>query len=405
MAKARHDWEQIIQLTREFIGQTDSWVDLGSVINARIQTVLPRRTLEEGIRRELDIEGSFAEVREALGGRIKVLTPLAAALLAYLRGKGRDTAHSLVNLCERFDRSPSSIQTAVDELLAEDYFIEVSDDRHLIMPITIPASREIIPVEHWIEAEHHRFGVVADSHLANRNARLDVLQSLYDVFELEGIKIVLHLGNLVDGEFKWNRSELLAHGVEGQLVYAFENYPKREGIETHFITANCHEGWWARDIGLDIGRHMHNAFHDLGRDDLQWLGHVETDLSLFPGNERAILRLFHPGGGSAYAISYPLQKHVEAWQGGEKPQVALFGHYHKYGAFYPREVYSFMPGTTCDQTLFMRMHKLPAQVGGCLLEIKMTPAGGLGRVTHSFFPFYDKGYYKTWDYRSYFEKK
>ena len=402
MGKVKYDWEKLVQLTKEFIGQSSTWGDLVSIINAQIP--VPRRTFEQGIQRELGIKGSFIAIREELGGKTKVLSPLALSLLDQLRGKSRDAALSLIDLCERFDRSPTSILAAVEELLAEDYFIEITDDRHLIMPAAIPASRELIPVEHWMEGEYHRYGVISDTHLANRNARVDVLGAVYDVCEVEGIKIVLHLGNLVDGDFKWNRSELLAHGVEGQLVYAAENYPKREGIETHFITANCHEGWWARDIGLDIGRHMHNTFRDLGRNDMQWLGHVETDLSLHPENKRAVLRLFHPGGGSAYATSYPLQKHVEAWQGGEKPQIALFGHYHKYGAFYPREVYSFMPGAPCDQTLFMRMRKLPAEVGGCLLEIKMTPAGGLGKVSHTFFPFYDKGYYQTWDYRSHFKE-
>lgn len=402
MGKSKYDWGEILRLTKEFIGQTDSWADLTSIINAQIP--IPRRTYEQGIRRHLGLKGSFSVIREELGGKTKVLSPLALSLLDQLRGKSRDAVLSLIDLCERFDRSPTSILAAVEELLAEDYFIEITDDRYLIMPAALPPSKELISVEHWIEGEYHRYGVISDTHLANRNARLDVLEALYDVFKLEGVKIVLHLGNLVDGEFKWNRSELLAHGVEGQLVYAAENYPKREGIETHFITANCHEGWWARDIGLDIGRHMHNTFRDLGRNDMQWLGHVETDLSLHPENKRAVLRLFHPGGGSAYATSYPLQKHVEAWQGGEKPQIALFGHYHKYGAFYPREVYSFMPGTPCDQTLFMRMRKLSAEVGGCILEIKMTPAGGIGKVSHTFFPFYDKGYYQTWDYRSHFEE-
>lgn len=211
---------------------------------------------------------------------------------------------------------------------------------------------------------------------------------------------MLLAGNLVDGEFRYNRQELLATGVEGQIMYAAKHYPQRDGIVTQFISADDHEGWWTKTVGFDVGRYMASSFKDLGRKDLQWIGHMEVDLPLHQDNKGAVLKISHPGGGTAYAASYKAQKAVESLQGGEKPSVWIIGHYHKYVVFYPRGVFVLQPGCVEDQTMFMRKKHIPAHVGGCILEVKMTTYGGIGSVTHTWFPFYDRGYYTDWDYRS-----
>jgi hypothetical protein len=60
-------------------------------------------------------------------------------------------------------------------------------------------------------------------------------------------------------------------------------------------------------------------------------------------------------------------------------------------------------GTVCDQTIWMRKRRMEAHVGGCILEVQVSAMGGLGRVKHEFFPFYDAGYYRHWDYRDMFD--
>lgn len=398
----KYNWPLIIETVKELLPQFDDFMELARAIEARFG--VPRTTLSDGLKRELSLSSaSMEELRTALLPEDKRLSPLAQSLLAQLR-KQRDTAFSMLDLVEHYDRSPSSIQAAASELYGAGYAVDITEDMHVIMPKELAPSVGKIPMSHWADGNVHRYGVMADTHLANRCERLDVMEAAYDLFEAEGIKLVLHAGNMVDGEFKWNRSELLAHGVEGQLCYAADNYPQREGIQTDFLSAECHEGWWGKSIGFDIGRHMENTFHELGRTDLVWMGHVERDLALHEESERCTLRVFHPGGGSAYALSYPVQKHVEAWQGGEKPTACIFGHYHKYDANYVREVYCLQPGTQCDQTIFMRKKKLPAHVGFCILEIHLTPYGAISRVKHEWCPFYDRGYYsRIWDYRSMYE--
>jgi hypothetical protein len=62
----------------------------------------------------------------------------------------------------------------------------------------------------------------------------------------------------------------------------------------------------------------------------------------------------HPGGGSAYALSYSIQKIIESLEGGEKPAVGLYGHYHKLWAGNIRNVWCVQTGCQEDQTPFMR---------------------------------------------------
>ena len=401
---ARYNWERIIEIVKEVLPQCDDFSQVAHAVDARIG--VSRTTLRDGLKRELKLSNaSIVELREALLPEDERLSSLAQALLSQLR-KQRDVAFSMLDLVERYDRSPSSIRAASTELYDAGYAVDVTEDLHVMMPKEMAPTRGKIPMDHWAEGNIHRYGVMADTHLANRCARLDVMEAAYNLFEQEGIKLVLHAGNLPDGEFKYNRSELLVHGVEGQLCYVADNYPQRKGVQTQFLSAKCHEGWWGQTIGWDVGRYMQQVFHERGRTDLVWMGHVERDLALHPDNDRAILRVFHPGGGAAYALSYSVQKHVEAWQGGNKPTAAIFGHYHKYDANYVREVFCLQPGTQCDQTLFMRTRKLAAHVGFCILEIRLTPYGGVQRVIHEWCPFYDKGFYTNiWDFRSMYEEE
>ncbi|MCU1305209.1 MAG: hypothetical protein JWQ87_5493 [Candidatus Sulfotelmatobacter sp.] len=239
-------------------------------------------------------------------------------------------------------------------------------------------------------------GIIADNHLGNRHSRLDVLNAAYDVYEREGVTAVLNAGNWVDGEARFNRHELIvAPGMDPQLDYAIENYPQRTGITTHYITGDDHEGWWIQRECVNVGEYFQMRAEKAGRKDLRYLGHVEADIRLKCGKGSAVGRLMHPGGGSAYALSYAPQKLVESFQGGEKPSVLWIGHYHKYDWCYPREVHCISAACTCDQSAFLRKNKIGVHVGFGITKFQQDKTDGhITRVQHEFFPYYDRGYYE-----------
>jgi hypothetical protein len=115
-----------------------------------------------------------------------------------------------------------------------------------------------------------------------------------------------------------------------------------------------------------------------GRTDWIDIGFMESHVELVNANtgSTAILAVVHPGGGSAYALSYSIQKIVESYEGGEKPHVALYGHYHKLWSGLIRNVWVLQTGCTQDQTTFMRKKRLEAHVGGALVTLEQDPESG-----------------------------
>jgi transcriptional regulator with XRE-family HTH domain len=239
------------------------------------------------------------------------------------------------------------------------------------------------------------YGVTSDNHLCSKYSRLDVLNAAYDHFERRGITHVFNAGNMIDGEARFNKTELLtAPGMDNQIDYLIDNWPVRKGVVTHFIAGDDHEGWYAQREGIEIGRYMEARAKDAGRADLHYLGYAECDVALRCGSGVATARVVHPGGGSAYAVSYTDQKRVESYQGGEKPQLEIVGHYHKFNYGFPREVHTIQCGCTSDQSLFMRKKRLQAHVGFVELNLTQDSAGVINRFGVEWFPFFDRGYYE-----------
>jgi hypothetical protein len=243
----------------------------------------------------------------------------------------------------------------------------------------------------------HRFGVCGDQHLCNRHSRLDVLNAAYDYYEREGITTVYNTGNWIDGEARFNKTELITRpGMDAQLDYMIDKYPVRKGITTHYIAGDDHEGWYQQRECIEVGKYLQMRAEDQGRTDLKYLGYGECDVKLsVPGGGSSTLRVVHPGGGSSYAVSYATQKLVESYQGGEKPQAMFVGHYHKYEVGYPREVFVVQTGCMTDQSLFMRKLKLQAHVGFLEVAFEQDETGALTKCSHSWFPFYNRGLYEN----------
>jgi len=240
-----------------------------------------------------------------------------------------------------------------------------------------------------------RFGLVSDTHLCCKEERLSELHTQYDLFEKEGITTVFHAGNPIDGYVqRINGESVFETTIDGQSNYFAENYPQRDGIHTYFITGDDHESWFAP--GFNIGAYMEHVARTAGRTDLTYIGHVEADVEVKVGNSSrsTIIKIQHPGGGSAYARSYTGQKQVEAFEGGEKPAILVQGHYHVSNHMVDRNIQVIgMPGFQ-SQTIFARKKRLRMEVGGAILEFKVNSEGAVTRCRVEFNLYFNRGYYK-----------
>lgn len=252
--------------------------------------------------------------------------------------------------------------------------------------------------DHWFT-----FGAIGDTHLGSYYERLDILEALYDIFQKEGITTVFHCGNWIEGECDFNKHEVKIHGIEGQIEYFAENYPYREGITTYFISGDDHEGWWQQKEGFrNLGLYAQLVREKKGKNDLKYLGYLEANVDLVHPRTGAVsnLRLVHPGGGTAYATSYKIQKLIESYIN-DKPHVLLVGHYHKAETLPYRNVWAVQVGCTEDQSVFMRKKPTQAILGGYIIRLNQNEDGSINRFITDFIPFFDSRYY---DRRGYYEQ-
>jgi hypothetical protein len=298
----------------------------------------------------------------------------------------------VVDLADAMDCSPKKVQELLGAMAAKGGMLFEVDGRWgLKEGVHIEPGHTVLTTQ----PGSRRFGVTGDNHLCNKHSRLDVLNAAYDHFEREGITEVFNTGNWIDGEAKFNRTELIVRpGMDAQIDYLIDKWPVRKGITTRYIAGSDHEGWFQEREGIEIGRYLELKAVEAGRDDLKYLGYAECDVILKQKAGSACMRVVHPGGGSAYAISYTDQKRVESYQGGEKPQVELVGHYHKFNYGYPREVHTVQCGCTTDQSLFMRKKRLQAHVGFVVVNLDQGANGVITRFTVEWFPYFDRGFYE-----------
>lgn len=282
-----------------------------------------------------------------------------------------------------------------------------AEDAELVKPATVDPLKEKataipkefgrIPLKVFDGGDWTRLGLVSDTHLACKEERLDALHATYDLFEQEGITTVFHAGNIVDGYVaRINGGSVFDTTPDGQAQYCVDNYPARKGIVTNFITGDDHDGvWWTP--GFNFGAYLEMVANRQGRTDLVYIGHCEGDVELRCGKFTQVMKIQHPGGGSAYARSYKGQKMVESLQGGEKPAILVQGHYHVSGYSFDRNVHIIgLPGFQ-EQTVFGRKKGLRYEIGGCIIEFKMSPTtGAITRFRPCFNMFFDRGFYKPY---------
>lgn len=235
-----------------------------------------------------------------------------------------------------------------------------------------------------------RFGMIGDTQIGSLYQRTDALAAFYRYCHNEGIEHVLHAGDVLDGWKVYKGQEFELHpngrGWREQRDMFAELAPKYDGITTIFITGN-HDSSFKKLIGLVVGEELSTI-----REDWKFVGQDVGDVMLKTKQGQAFtVRLLHPGGGTAYALSYHPQKIVESMAGGQKPDLVAIGHYHK-AEWIPayRNVSTVQVGCFQSQTPFMVQRSLAAHVGGWIITAYLGERKKLtSRIQAEFIGFYE----------------
>jgi hypothetical protein len=319
--------------------------------------------------------------------------PEPPSLLSLLRKGGM----TLDELATAAGVSRGAALDAVDALVRSGHNIHEINGRWALEKEVRPAFLSTDEMPTYVSRPDNTFlfGATSDNHLGSKYERMDVLNDLYDRFAKRGVDRVFNAGNWIDGEARFNKFDLHVHGMEAQVRYLAEKYPRRAGITTYAVAGDDHEGWYGQREGVNIGRYAERVMRENGRSDWVDLGYMEAHVRLVNANtgKSSVLAVVHTGGGSAYALSYSVQKIIESLDGGEKPAVALYGHYHKLWAGNIRNVWCLQTGCTEDQTPFMRKKKLEAHVGGAIVALEQDPeTGAIIGFTPQLIRYFNRGY-------------
>lgn len=233
----------------------------------------------------------------------------------------------------------------------------------------------------WDNTTVLKFAIMGDTQIGSKYTQLTHLHKFYDICAGERVKDVYHTGDITDGlkmrvGHEYELYEVSADEMRDDVV---KNYPKRDGITTHFITGN-HDASIYKHVGYDIG-----AAIARDRSDMNYLGRDCAVVNLTPN---CTLELRHPWDGTAYALSYKPQKMIEAMESDSKPNILAIGHYHKAEYLFYRNVHCFQTGCFQGQTPFTRGKGISVHIGGWIVTIHVDQNGYIQRIMPEFIPFY-----------------
>ena len=289
------------------------------------------------------------------------------------------TGTTIEQLAEKLSVSKRVAKAQIDDLIEQGMCI---DEANGVYKLTnVPHSEPQTYDCQWSGDKIIRFGVVSDNHFGSFYTQIGHLHEAYDTFKSEGISLVFNPGDLSEGEKMrpGHEYECYVHGADAHVDEIVKNYPRREGILTKYILGN-HDLSFIKHIGMDISRQI-----DDRRRDMSCLGQERAFVDLTPNCR---LDLSHPSGGSAYALSYKIQKMIDAMSGGEKPQILIVGHLHKCEYLFYRNIHCLQAGTTQAQSGFMQRMGLAAHMGYWIVEARVNDSGQINRFKPEWFPFY-----------------
>ncbi len=226
-----------------------------------------------------------------------------------------------------------------------------------------------------------KYGVISDPHVGSMYFNETAFDAMFRYYKELGIKDVLCAGDILSGHkvYKGHEYEVSELGFGNQLK-------KLVSLDTHgavvkFITGN-HDLSFKALAGVRVGEEIASSSKSW-----QFLGDEQADVEFTTTKGPYRVRLIHPGGGTAYAISYKVQKIVDSLGGGNKPNMIISGHFHK-AEFIPsyRNVAICQPGTFENQTPFMARMGLAAHVGGWVVEVTVGETYNI--IKTEFVPFY-----------------
>lgn len=220
---------------------------------------------------------------------------------------------------------------------------------------------------------------ISDTHLGSKYTNPADVVAAFKHAEEEGCKMIAHVGDIFEGMS--NREghiyELSEIGYSAQLELGRQVFATTK-LPVNAISGN-HDEWFIKSNGAYIVKELCDSLPNMN-----YLG--QNYGTIYLNGVRYELTHGLDGGGS-YAISYRVQKIIEAYEGGQKPQIVGTGHDHKAGYFFIRNVHAFLGGCMQNQSDWMRQTRKSAMKGYWIIEA-LIEEEEVKTIKMQFVPFY-----------------
>jgi predicted phosphodiesterase len=274
------------------------------------------------------------------------------------------------DMCDKLDLSPSKTRGLIVQAREMGIKVHVEHD-HVGIKLPGPEERVrtigIAPVV----GERQKIAVISDTHLGSKYCLRDQLRDFVHHAYDQGVREILHPGDVLDGMYRHGIYEVSHVGLDEQARDLYETLPRLKGLNYRAITGN-HDFTFTESSGVDVGVYLENYFKKHGREDLHFYGNRGAFLRV----KGAVVHLWHPRSGVSYARSYAIQKHIEKYASGEKPNILLCGHWHVYCHVYERGVHGLAcPTFQGGGSAFSKSLGGAPAIGGLMLSWELTEHG------------------------------
>lgn len=238
---------------------------------------------------------------------------------------------------------------------------------------------KIKPRNITFEGECVKVGFCTDTHVGEESFSDYLWELFVRECEREQVDLILHAGDLIEGMS--NRADQVYHltdiGFSKQMDHAAELLAMTS-IPIKIIDGN-HDRWGIKSGGVFAVKDIANRL-----DHVDFIGHDTGDVLI---NE-SLWRLWHGEDGSSYATSYRIQKLIEAFTGGDKPQVLLCGHTHKQGYFFERNIHAVSGGALSYQSSWMKSTRKACHTGFWIISATIAN-GNITKFSLTWYPIYE----------------
>jgi UDP-2,3-diacylglucosamine pyrophosphatase LpxH len=233
---------------------------------------------------------------------------------------------------------------------------------------------------------------MSDIHVGSKYCLVAQIRDFVRIAWGRGVRQILVPGDLLDGCYPHGRWELKYHGFQEQVA-ALENVlPSKPGLDYYGIAGN-HDETFERDSGMVSYINIEDYFVSHGRKDMHMLGSRGAYVRLRTNSHHRglVVHLWHPTRARAYALSYQLQKQVERYSPGLKPDILLAGHWHQSCYCAIRGVHALSCGTfQGGGSAYGKSLGGSPTIGGWIIEYAMTSDGTIRSFRPEWVGYFEK---------------